>query len=81
MGSAAKTVLTPLHFLQKKVAKLITNQNYKANANPLFKKLKILTILDIPKLQITKYIFKTLQHHAETASSSKSTFTHVSQKA
>ena len=69
-GSAAKTVLTPLHILQKKLARLITNQNYKAHANPLFKKLKILTIFDIHKLEIAKYMFKTIQHHAGTTPSS-----------
>ena len=69
-GSAAKTVLTPLHILQKKAARSITNQNYKAHANPLFKKLKILTIFDIHKLEIAKYMFKTIQHHAGTTPSS-----------
>ena len=70
-GSAAKTALTPLHnIFQKKAARLITNQNYKAYANPLFKKLKILTIFDIYKLEIAKYMFKTIRHHAGTTSSS-----------
>ena len=31
-GSAAKTVVTPLHILQKKAARLTTKQNYKAHA-------------------------------------------------
>ena len=69
-GSAAKTVLTPLHIFQKKAARLITNQNYKAHVNPLYKKLKILTIFDIHKLEIAKYMFKTIQHHAGTSPSS-----------
>ena len=69
-GSAAKTLLTPLHILQKKAARLITNQNYKVHANALFKKLKILTIFDIHKLEIAKYMFKTIQHHAGTTPSS-----------
>ena len=69
-GSAAKTVLTPLHIPQKKAARPITNQNYKAHANPLFKKFKISTIFDIHKLEIAKYMFKTIQHHAGTAPSS-----------
>ena len=68
-GSAAKTVLTPLHIFQKIAARLITNQNYKAH-KPLFKQLKILTIFDIHKLEIAKYMFKTIQHHAGTIPSS-----------
>ena len=51
-GSAAKTVLTPLHILQKKATRQITNQNCKAHANPLFKKLKFLTVFDKHKLEI-----------------------------
>ena len=67
--SAAKTVLTPAHIFQKKAARLITNQNYKAHANPLFKKLKILTIFDIHRLEIAKYMFKAIQHHPGTTPS------------
>ena len=36
-GSAAKTVLTPLHILQKKAARLITKQNYTAHAKGRWK--------------------------------------------
>ena len=56
-GSAAKTVSTPLHILQIKAARLITNQNFKAHANPLFKIRIILTICHIHKLEIAKYTF------------------------
>ena len=69
-GSAAETVLKPLHIFQKKAARLITKQNYKAHANPLFKKLKISTIFDIHKLEIAKYMYKTIHHHAGTTPSS-----------
>ena len=68
-GSAAKTALLPLHILQKKAARLITNQNYTAHANPLFKKLKLLTINDIHKLEVAKYMFKTIQLRSGTTTS------------
>ena len=68
-GSAAKTALLPLHILQKKAARLITNQNYTAHANPLFKKLKLLTIKDVHKLEVAKYMFKMIQLHSGTTSS------------
>ena len=68
-GSAAKTALLPLHILQKKAAKLITNQNYTAHANPLFSKLKLLSINDIHKLEVAKYMFKTIQLHSGTTPS------------
>ena len=45
---------------------MITNQNYTAHANPLFKKLKLLTINDIHKLKVAKYMFKTIQLHSGT---------------
>ena len=54
-GSAAKTALLSMYIIQKKAARLITYQNYTAHANPLFKKLKLLTINDIHKLEVVKY--------------------------
>ena len=68
-GSAAKTALLLLHIHQKKVARLTTNQNYTAHANPLFKKLKLLTLNVIHKLEVAKYMFKTIQLHSGTTPS------------
>lgn len=63
-GSAARTVLKPIYVLQKKAVRLITRSDYKAHANPIFKKLNILTIYDIHKLEVAKYMYKVSKQSA-----------------
>ena len=43
--------------LQKKAIRLITNIKYIAHTNPLFKRLKLLKIVDISKLRALKLYF------------------------
>jgi len=52
---ASETTLKPLLLLQKRAECLITNSDFHAHANPLFKDLNILTIYDIFKLEVAKY--------------------------
>jgi hypothetical protein len=47
-----------LHKLQKKAIRIINGAAYNAHSQPLFKKLEILTLEDIKKLQDLKFIFK-----------------------
>ena len=44
--------------IQKKYCRLITFSLYKAHSNPLFSKLKFLTVYDINKLQIALHMYK-----------------------
>ena len=69
LGKCCQNCITTLAYPSKKAAKLITNQNYTAHANPLFSKLKLLSINDIHKLEVAKYMFKTIQLHSGTTPS------------
>ena len=60
------TSLTTLHIIQKKIVRLITFNDIiqvpcgpLTHTPPLFRELKILTIFDIFKLEINKFIFST----------------------
>ncbi len=55
------THLLPLFILQKKIIRVITNNNYFAHTQPLFKQNKILKLFDINKLQIAIYMYKKTQ--------------------
>ncbi len=57
------THLLPLFILQKKVIRAITNSNYFAHTQPLFKQTKILKLFDINKLQIAIYMYKKTQQN------------------
>jgi len=47
-----------LNKLQKKAIRIVSGATYNAHTQPLFKKLELLTIEDIKKLQDLKFIFK-----------------------
>ena len=73
-GSASKTLLTPLHILQKKYVRLATfNDAYPIvpgplfHTPPLFYKLKILTIFDIYNLQLGKLVYESLNDIGPTS--------------
>lgn len=66
-GSASDTSLKSLHILQKKVTRLITFNDLfvdqpgpLVHTKPLFKELKILTIFDIFKLEVSKFVYDCL---------------------
>lgn len=49
--------LHPLLLLQKKALRIITHSPPRAHSQPLFKKLKLLNIYDIYKLQVSNFIY------------------------
>ena len=57
-GSASKTTLNPLITLQKRAIRLITNSAFNSHTNSLFKKLEILKINEIHKLEVCKHMHK-----------------------
>ena len=68
-GNACKTLLEPIHIMQKKIVRMITyNDNYPtipgplAHSPPLFHKLNMLNIYDIYNLQAGKFVFESLNN-------------------
>ena len=66
-GTTSKTLLTPIHILQKKFVRMSTfNDNYPiipgplAHTPPLFHQLNILTIFDIFKLQLGIFVYENI---------------------
>ena len=72
-GVASKTLLTPIHILQKKFVCMATyNDNFPVEPGPLqhtpplFYKLKLLTIFDIFNLQLGKLVFDSINNIGPT---------------
>ena len=65
-GNAGKTLLTPLHVMQKKFVRMATYNDSPPTSGPLshtpplFFKLKILNIFDIYKLQLAKLVHESI---------------------
>ena len=66
-GNASNTIITGIHILQKRFVRLATyNDNYPivpgplAHTPPLFHKLNLLTIFDIYKIQVGKFVFESM---------------------
>ena len=68
-GGTSYNNLRPLHVLQKRAVRLITNNDSinpdgsRIHSSPLFYETGILTIYDIFKLQLAIFIFKCLNHY------------------
>ena len=74
-GHASKTLLSPLHILQKKFVRMATfNDTYPlipgplTHTPPLFYKLNLLTIFDIYNLQLGKLVYDSLNNIGPTRS-------------
>ena len=50
----------PLHFLQKKDLRIITNNDYIAHTEPIYKELKILKLNDMFAVSVWKFYYKLL---------------------
>ena len=65
-GNSAITTIAPLYILQKRAVRLICDQNFLINefrkppSAPLFKKLSILTINDLFKYELLKFVYNSL---------------------
>ena len=59
-AASTTTVVNKLFLLQKKAVRIITNSSWLAHTAPLFKRLKLLTIFDINKLQTACFVFKSV---------------------
>ena len=74
-GVASKTLLNPIHILQKKIVRMATfNDNYPdvpgplCHTPPLFYQLKLLNIFDIFNVQLGKLVFDSLNNIGPTNS-------------
>ena len=68
-GNASKTLLSPIHIMQKRFVRMATyNDNYPVvpgpliHTPPLFYKLKVLTIFDVFKLQVGKFVYESVNN-------------------
>ena len=57
-GGASQTALYRLVCIQKHAARLITNSDYRGPSSPLFKRVGILKLNNIHKIQIYLFMFK-----------------------
>ena len=59
------THLLPLLRIQKKIIRIVTNSAFLAHTKPLFKKLELLNLFDLNKLQIGLYMYSTTNNHTQ----------------
>ena len=57
-GSACKSQLSPLATIQNKIVKIIGSGAWRDHATPYYKKLNILKLEDVHKLEVGKLMFK-----------------------
>ena len=62
-GTANKTQIKPLQKIQNKAVRIITNSQYNTLAVPLYKQLNILTLDDMHKMQIGKFMYELSQNN------------------
>lgn len=72
-GSATKTALNKLQVMQNSIMRIITFSNYKHSAKPLLKKLQILNLENMCKLEVGKIMFGC--HHGHIPSKLVKLFT------
>ena len=60
--TADSTHLNKIYILQKKVVRLMTFSDPLSHSLPLFKELEILTILEVFKMETSKFVFESLNH-------------------
>ena len=60
-GSAYKSVLEPLHILQKKAIRIVNNSNYLDHTESIFKSLELLNIYKVFKLNCVLFAYKCLK--------------------
>ena len=65
-GGSPKSILNPLHVLQKKAIRIITYSKYDSHTAPLFNELQILNINNLYQLNLAILIYK--HHHNLTVS-------------
>lgn len=58
-GTASATSLHKLEVLQNRAVRLITRSPYRSSSSPIFKRLNILKLVDICRLQIALFMFRT----------------------
>ena len=69
-GSCSKNCINTSAYSSEKSSQTNHKPELQGSCKPSIKKLKTLTIFDIHKLEIAKYMFKTIQHHPGTIPSS-----------
>ena len=57
-GSTTKNHLNPLILQQKRIVRTMTSASFIEHTGPIFKKLKLLKLIDIHKFEVLKYMFK-----------------------
>ena len=66
-GNASRSLLEPIYIMQKKIVPMVTFNDINAtlpgplpHTPPLFHQLKVLTIYDIFKLQVGKFVYESI---------------------
>ena len=62
-GSASKSNINPLYVKQKKAIRIITKASYNSHTQPLFKEQKIITLEDVFKLNVCKFMYDYHNHN------------------
>ena len=62
-GSASKSNINPLYEKQKKAIRIITKANYNSPTQPLFKEQNIITLEDVFKLNVCKFMYDYHNHN------------------
>ena len=60
-GSAAPSNIKPLFLLQKKAIRIVNRVNYREHTDPLFKKLKLLTVYQVFELNCLIFMYKCIK--------------------
>ncbi len=66
-GNTYNVHLNKIIILQKKIVRVITNSEYNAHSEPLFKMLHVMKETDIYKLQVVKFVFSYITHCLPTS--------------
>ena len=56
-GTTHETYVKQIAIMQKKAIRITTGANYNDHTEPLFKQLKLLTLKDIHKIKVAKFMF------------------------
>ena len=59
-GSASQTLLNPILMIQKRIVRVLTDSDFLAHTNPLFKSQRILKFCDLYKFHCQLFMYKTM---------------------
>ena len=69
LGGTFKPFLSRIAILQNKAVKIMSGANYKESANPYYKDLNILKVVNLDELEVTKLMHRCVHNNFPTAPS------------